>query len=1315
MEELNERKAKFRFNIDRGGTFTDIFCEYTTAENGKQHKNNIVYKLLSQDPLNYEDAPSEGIRRLIETVTKTKIPMGKKIPTEMIETIRMGTTIATNALLERKGERCALLITEGFKDLLEIGNQTRPNIFDLKIERPEKVYDAVYEVKERVRILPKSFENVNEDKVKQGVTGEFVEILKDLNEEEVRKYLKEVYNQGIKSVAVAFVHSYTFRDHEMKIKEIAQEFGFDNVSVSSEIMPSVKFYPRGSTSVVDAYLTPSIYKYVQRFLTYFDNPKSLNVLFMQSDGGLTSHETFSGSKAILSGPAGGVVGYSITTSKEVCNMPIIGLDMGGTSTDVSRYDKGWDHVFEIQISGVAINSPQIDVNTVAAGGGSRLFYKNGMFVVGPESAGAEPGPLCYKKNGYLAVTDSNLVLGRLIPKHFPKIFGKNADEPLSFESSFEGMKWIAGEINASLDEGKKMTVEEVAYGFTKVANEAMCRPIRSLTQTRGYDPKDHVLSIFGGAGGQHACAIARLLGMSKVYIHKYAGILSAYGLSKAEIVEEVQEPVNKPLDENKFSTEELIELFHSLENHAKEKLKHMQSNDLVFKSTRYLLLRYEGNDYNLVVQENSKGNVYENFKSDFEKAFRREYGFLLEKREIIIDYARVRLSLAPIEEEGEGVFDKNTNESLDSLDEPSPDETTSSYFEIDNKLKQVETSVYFWEKLSKCKIKGPALIQSGNSTIVIEPDCVGYITDKGNLIITVPTSTKEHSEGGKIQKDPLELSLFANRFMGIAEQMGRHLQRTSVSTNIKERLDFSCALFDAEGNLVANAPHLPVHLGAMQEVVKHQIKYLGEGWKKGEVILCNHPMAGGSHLPDLTVISPVYHNDKVIFYVGNRGHHSDIGGLTPGSMPPFSKNLDEEGAAIYSFKLVEDGVFQEEKIVHIFTKSLIEKGVNPTRNLKDNISDLKAQVAANSKGIDLIMELVDKCGLDKIQAYMKFIQAAAESSVKEMLDSFAERINIGKDSIGTAYAEDYMDDGSKICLTITINRKEKSAIFDFTGTSGQVYGNINTPKAVTYSAIIYSLRCLVNSDIPLNQGCLAPVSVIIPKDSLLWPSASCAVVGGNVTTSQRITDIILKAFDACAASQGDMNNLTFGNDNLGYYETIGGGSGAGPTWHGKSGVQVHMTNTRITDIEIIERRYPVLILNFSLRKHSGGRGKFNGGDGIVRSFLFYEPLKVSILSERRVFAPFGLKGGQDGQKGLNVYIRNDGVTFNIGAKNTVSVDIGDSLVIMTPGGGGYGKFDQDKSDFVSESQVQDKPSPTSSNVFHSYGSLSKFMSDQYSV
>lgn len=1180
--------CKFKFNIDRGGTFTDIYCEYKFGN----QTCTLVNKLLSSDPHNYEDAPAEGIRRIINTIAKTNISKGEKIPINYIESIRMGTTIATNALLERKGEKCALLITKGFRDVVEIGNQTRPNIFDLKIERPSKLYSAVFEVDERVQILPSPPHIHNA-----------IQVMKNIDPDEIDKILEEIKQLGIDSIAVCFVHSYAFDAHEELVKKRALSKGFSNISLSSEIMKVVKLSTRGSTAVLDAYLTPAIKSYVHKFVSHFsgEEKQKLNVLFMQSDGGLTSHSNFVGSKALISGPAAGVVGYAMTTLEAFKNesTPIIGLDMGGTSTDVSRYENGWDHVFESLISGVTINAPQIDVNTVAAGGGSRLFYKNDMYVVGPESSGAHPGPVCYKKNGFLSITDANLILGRIMPRYFPKIFGRNADEELCYADSLTQMQELTNKIN--ILNTTKLSCEEVALGFVNVANEEMCRPIRSLTQARGHNPKDHILSIFGGAGGQHACAIAKLLGIRKVFIHKYAGILSAYGLSIANIVEEDQEPFNLFL--NDAGEKEIEFEFVKIEGNIKKKLIALytargelsQTNDnnkdldydLIFDSlgfhitsSRYLLLKYQGNDYNLTIKEDKTSN----YQTDFEKAFKKEYGFLLENRKVFIDSLRVRMALIPKSklEQTKGEKGKEIeNENEKHL----PIDSNWNFFEIEGRLQRMETEIYRLEDLQFIpnpdlnRINGPALILSGNSTIVVEPKWTAEITKCGSVIINYEEEKEKEANLIKeennlspiIEKDSLELSLFANRFMSIAEQMGRHLQRTSVSTNIKERLDFSCALFDQFGNLVANAPHLPVHLGAMQKVVKHQIKLLKDDWKEGEVILSNHPKAGGSHLPDMTVLTPVFHAGKPIFFLGNRGHHSDIGGLTPGSMPSFSKKLEEEGAAIYSLKIIEDGIFKESILKKIFVDDLISKKLRPTANLSDNLSDLKAQVASNTKGTELLKELISQHGITKVQAYMKFIQESAENSVRQMLDRFAlEKCGIEEGASGSVNAEDFMDDGSKIKLQITFDRKDRNCHFDFTGTSPQVYGNINTPKSIVYSSIIYCLRCLIDSDLPLNQGCLNPVKVTIPKSSLLSPDPECAVVGGNVTTSQRITDVILKAFKACAASQGDMNNLTFGCAEFGYYETIGGGSGAGPNFHGKSGVQVHMTNTRITDVEVVK-------------------------------------------------------------------------------------------------------------------------------------------------
>ena len=1307
---MESNQIRFRFNIDRGGTFTDIYCEYYYKSS--KEMCTIVYKLLSLDKANYEDAPSEGIRRIISKILMKEIKKTDKIPGEIIDYVRMGTTIATNALLEHKGEKCALLITEGFKDLIEIGNQSRQNIFDLKIHKPQKIYDLVFEVKERVRILGEQEkeeylqnpQRMITDKVYKGVTGEYVQVIKELDEKEILEYLTEVNKKGIKSVAVAFVHSYTFRKHENRIKSLILEnkekfSNITNVSVSAEIMPLVKFFPRACTAVVDAYLTPAIYHYVQKFLSFFSG--QLEVLFMQSDGGLTSHTNFTGSKAIISGPAGGVVGYSKTTSLEMgINKPIIGYDMGGTSTDVSRFHKEWDHVFEIEIAGIIINSPQIDVNTVAAGGGSRLFYKNGLFIAGPESAGSDPGPICYRKNGYLAVTDANLMLGRLIPKYFPKIFGKNFDQELDYQAVSNEFIRLSQHIEKI--DNHQMNEYEVAMGFIRVANESMSKPIKALTQARGYDPKDHILAVFGAAGGQHACAIAKILNMNQIYIHKYAGILSAYGIAIADIVEEKQETINLTYNDSNLDIV-YKEKFEDLIRDAQTKLMKLKSEDFEFVVQKYLLLRYEGNDYNIAVPEPEDRN----YPKRFEDCYKREYGFLLEKRDILIDYARVRVILqrkrSNVESEIKYIDKEHCISNLKAVDE------SFTFFDFEGKVLKLPTKVYDWDKLEPfSKIKGPAILLSGNQTVIIEPHCVAYITKLSNLLIELSENNFEIKNQDIIEKTPIELSLFANRFMSIAEQMGRHLQRTAVSTNIKERLDFSCAIFSPEGNLVANAPHLPVHLGAMQEAVKAQINHLKDDWKEGQVVLSNHPMAGGSHLPDFTVMTPVFLEGKIAFFLANRGHHADIGGLTPGSMPPFSKSIHEEGAAIFSHKIVCNNIFQENEIKYLLTEDLIKKNIPKSRRLSDNISDLKAQVASNNKGIQLIFDLINRYGLKKVQAYMNYIQEAAETAVKNMLDDFCEKLNIPVGNTGSVYSHDYMDDGSIISLKMTINRKDKTAIFDFTGTSPQVYGNTNAPKAVVYSAIIYCLRCLVNTDIPLNQGCLKPIEVIVPKNSLLWPSPNAAVVGGNVLTSQRITDVILRGFKACADSQGCMNNFTFGNDEISYYETIGGGAGAGPNWHGRSGVQVHMTNTRITDVEIMERIYPVLIETFSYRPKSGGRGLYFGGDGLIRKFLFLKNLGVSILSERRVYTPNGLEGGENGEKGYNFLINKEGFVYNLGGKNSVNVQNGDSVLIMTPGGGGYGKYDENE-------KKENRNDVNLQLLSVNYGSLAKYYNDQYSV
>ncbi|KAF5278020.1 hypothetical protein FQA39_LY18417 [Lamprigera yunnana] len=1253
---MASQNTKFQFAIDRGGTFTDVFAR---CPGGKVR----VLKLLSEDPQNYNDAPIEGIRRILQEETKITLDKNENVDSSLIEWIRMGTTVATNALLERRGEKMALVINKDFRDLLLIGNQARPSIFELNIRRPEVLHSDVVEV--NCRVIPALEGKCKLDetttakwKVVEGNTGEKLYIVNDLDREEIRQDLRVVKNKGINSIAVALAHSYLYSEHEKEIGQIAEELGFRHVSLSHDVMPMVRIVPRGFTASVDAYLTPIVKKYVQGFSKGFkNNLKDTRVLFMQSDGGLTPMNNFNGSRAILSGPAGGVVGYAMTTWKKETDLPVIGFDMGGTSTDVSRFAGRFEHVYESTTAGVTIQAPHLDVNTVAAGGGSMLFFRSGLFVVGPESAGAHPGPVCYKKGGYLTVTDANLTLGRLLPEYFPKIFGPNENSPLDEAATAIEFKKLSREINAFLKDRnsnkKNMSIEEVTMGFIRVANEAMCRPIRALTQAKGYDTSRHALACFGGAGGQHACAIARSLGMSLVFVHKYAGILSAYGMALADVVYDKQEPCSKVYSQENFSLFE--KRLDALCNDCTIELENQGfSKDQIVCET-YLHMRYDGTDCALMCSpvETGTDTKYGNFLNAFMNRYTTEFGFTLKHRAVIIDDIRVRAvgkSHTIIEEE----------QAL-ATDNPSIEKTVRVYFEGGYQL----TNVYLLEKLEFGQvIDGPAIIMDKLSTILIEPDCTATVTKYGDIKIKVGTGIVQQI-GSEL--DSIQLSIFGHRFMSIAEQMGRVLQRTSISTNIKERLDFSCALFGPDGGLVSNAPHIPVHLGAMQESVQFQMR-IRKTFTEGDVILSNHPGAGGSHLPDLTVITPVFYKDlkEPIFFVASRGHHSDIGGITPGSMPPHSKLLEEEGLMVKSFLLVKNGTFQEKEL----TKHFITAG---GRNISDNLSDLRAQVAANKRGITLVAELIEQYGLNVVQAYMSHIQTNAEVAVRDTLRVIAKDSFVRTEST-ILEAEDYMDDGSAIRLKVNLNEREGSAICDFTGTGPEVWGNCNCPKAITLSALIYCLRCMVGHDIPLNQGCLAPIKVIIPKGSILDPGDKAAVVGGNVLTSQRIVDVVLKAFKVCAASQGCMNNITFGNEDWGNYETVAGGSGAGPTWDGCSGVHTHMTNTRITDIEIIERRYPIYLKKFTLRYGSGGAGKFRGGSGVIREYLFRAPLILSVLTERRVLQPYGIEGGMPGERGLNLLIKSSGRTINLGPKTTVPVEPGDIFQLCTPGGGGYGKL-----------------------------------------
>ncbi|KAL6907019.1 Hydantoinase B/oxoprolinase domain-containing protein [Trichoderma evansii] len=1330
MANNTSKERGIRIAIDRGGTFTDCVGEH----NGEE----IIIKLLSEDPANYKDAPLEGIRRIMSHFLKREIPRGEPLDTTQIDSIRMGTTVATNALLERKGEKIAMVVTKGFKDCLTIGNQSRPKIFDLAIRKPDVLYEQVVEIDERVTL-----EDYAEDPERtvteadaqagtkeaegkdlvRGLSGETVRVLRRPEHDDIRKKLQEVYDSGIRSIAVCLMHGYTFPDHEALIGKIAKEIGFQHISLSHVLMPMVKLVPRATSVCADAYLTPAIRKYIDGFQAGFEGglgtesvkqekgARGARCEFMQSDGGLVDVDKFTGLKAILSGPAGGVVGYAITSYDEETKIPVIGFDMGGTSTDVSRYGEGrYEHVFETTTAGVTIQSPQLDINTVAAGGGSRLFFRNGLFVVGPESAGAHPGPACYRKGGPATVTDANLYLGRLLPEFFPKIFGKNEDEGLDLEASRKVLQELTDQVNR--ETGKKLSVDEVAFGFLTVANETMTRPIRSITEAKGHDTSKHRLATFGGAGGQHAVAIAESLGVSQILVHRYSSVLSAYGMALADVVDERQEPDSSVWKDDGKVVGELQAKMEKLKDKSRAALKEQgfDESEIVFEE--YLNLRYRGTESALMIIKPSKEEAKASFDGkdwEFGKAFvkqhRYEFGFTLDDRDIIVDDVRVR---------GIGKSFRHHEKSVDQQLKIIKRQEASAksqhgeqevYFEGG----RVKTPVYKLENLTEGNVlNGPAMLADGTQTIVVTPRTKALITGTHVVLDIAKEGAKDeshHTVEGDREVDPIMLSIFGHRFMAIAEQMGRALQKTSVSTNVKERLDFSCAIFDASGNLVANAPHLPVHLGSMSHLVRRQAEIWKGRLEKGDVIISNHPSYGGTHLPDVTLVMPAFDakGENILFYAASRAHHADIGGISAGSMPPHSRELFQEGASIMSEKLVSGGKFDEQRVIELFYNEPAQyPECSGTRCLADNINDLKAQVSANNKGISLIETLIEEYGEETVQFYMVNIQKNAELCVRRLLKEVYKRFE-GRE----LSAIDHMDDGTPIQLKVTIDPEAGEAEFDFDGTGPEVYGNINAPEAITYSAIIYCLRCLISEDIPLNQGCLKPVHVKIPPKSLLSPSAGAAVVGGNVLTSQRITDVVFKAFQACAASQGCCNNLTFGfggNQSgktavkgFGYYETIAGGSGAGSDWVGTSGVHVHMTNTRITDSEIFERRYPVLLREFSIRKGSGGDGQHRGGDGVIRDIEFRIPLQVSILSERRVYHPYGLNGGEDGDCGLNLWVRRiektsweqslkrlDGKEdaekieyeerhINLGAKNSAAMKAGERIIICTPGGGGWGK------------------------------------------
>ncbi|KAF2147617.1 putative 5-oxoprolinase [Myriangium duriaei CBS 260.36] len=1270
---------------DKGGTFCDFWARIPG------HQPDFVLKLLSICPEEYEDAPTEGIRRVLEVATGTEIPRGVPLDLTPVESIRMGTTVATNALLERKGAPVALLITKGFRDLMIIGNQTRPHLFDLSVRKLDKLYETVKEVDERVTVedssedpSPGMIDIEQDDSLTKGLTGEVVRVLKKPELTVVRNDLTDLWQRGFRSIAVAMMHSYTYPDHELAIGDLAKSMGFA-VSLSSQLQPMIKLVPRAQSTIADAYLSPITDKYLDHFRKGFigclEGEDYSKLLLSQSDGGLTPFTKFTGVRAILSGPAGGVNGFAQTCfdANESDPVPVLGFDMGGTSTDVSRYGGALEHVFETTIAEISIQSPQLDISTVAAGGGSILSWDHGLFKVGPESAGALPGPACYGSDGPLTVTDANLFLGRILCQSFPR------------HLDFDIVKHKFQQLTQSVNQGKHgkdvLSPEQVAVGFIRVANAAMTRPIRGLSEGRGFETSKHRLACFGGAGGQHATAIARDLGITTVIIHRLSSILSAYGMALADVVVESQIPEaatygpqvipriqQRCADQIENNTKHLIE-----QGFSPAKLQHKI----------FLNMRYKGSDTAIMIEKPED----EDFMAAFVARHEREFGFT-QARDVLVDDVRVRSIARSI--------DMDISKPLDALDAelvPAPRSVKSQeiYFDAEGWL---QSTVYRIETLPRgCRITGPALLIDDTQTILIDPTSTAFVGQE-HVVIKVDSMKLETINIDHV--DPVKLSVFGHRFMSIAEQMGQTLQKTSISTNIKERLDYSCAVFSSAGGLVANAPHIPGHLGSMSTAIAYQAKRYPRGeLKPGDVILSNHPISGGTHLPDLTVTTPVFDTTgkEILFFVANRGHHADIGGITAGSMPPNSTELWQEGAATESFKMVKEGIFDEEGLVKIlYDDPGSYPGCSGTRTLRDNIADLKASVAANNRGIELIQGLTREYSWPVVQFYMEGIQKNAAQSVRELLKTFSKRFR-GQ----PLQAIDYLDDGTPLALKITIDPVQGSAKFDFSGTGPEAFNNLNTPPAIVYSGIIYCLRCMMDSDIPLNQGCLSPIEVYCPPNTILSPSYGAATVGSNVETSQRVVDLILKAFRVAAASQGTCNNLTFGYgrtddhgnvlQGFGYYETIAGGAGAGADWDGQSAVHTHITNTRMTDPEVFEKRYPVLLHEFSVRRGSGGKGQRKGGDGCIRDIELRKSMQVSILSERRVIAPYGMAGGQEGQRGVNLWIRKSPIdgsvrTISLGGKATTAMNAGDRIVIMTPGGGGYGQDVDQADDIVVDGQFK---------------------------
>ena len=1195
----------WQFWIDRGGTFTDIVAKNPDG-------NIVVDKLLSENTSAYKDAAIAGIKRILG------LNNCDTIPTNKISCVKMGTTVATNALLERKGDRTLLLITDGFGDLLKIGYQNRPLLFDLDIKLPELLYEKVVEIPERLDSQGK--------------------VIKNLDIKKARQALKEAKSEGIDSVAIAFMHSYVNPEHENIIAKIAEEENFNQISVSHRVSPLIKLVGRGDTTVVDAYLSPILRRYVNQISEELKGTETTKLMFMQSNGGLTDANFFQGKDALLSGPAGGVVSMT-ETGKQAGYNKLIGFDMGGTSTDVCHFAGEYERSFETELAGVRIRAPMMEINTVAAGGGSILSFKDGRFQVGPESAGAIPGPASYGKGGPLTVTDCNVLLGKLHPNHFPKVFGENGDEPLNtaiVKKKFLDLSKLISEQNNQ----PIMDIYKVAEGFLKIAIENMANAIKKISIQKGYDITGYTMNCFGGAGGQHACQVADSLGISRVLIHPYAGVLSAYGMGLAEI-RSIRESHFEKNIKNINDAKKLIDL---LSLQAREDLNKQGVSNSSISLSKNAFLHYQGSHQNLEV----KFDTISKMIKSFEKEHKKRFGFFVEGREIFIEMLTV-----------EAISNNFETQDFSRIYGPTEISKPVSYQNMF--VDDLETSVPIYER-DKLKINqtivGPAIISEATGTNIIEKGWSGSLDKYYNLILSrVEEKKKDFSVGTSV--DSVMLEVFNNLFMNIAEQMGATLANTAFSVNIKERLDFSCALFDEEGSLVANAPHVPVHLGSMSEAIRTVIKLNKDNIFPGDVFVLNAPFNGGTHLPDVTVITPVFdkYNKRIIFFVASRGHHADIGGKTPGSGPPDSKHIEEEGVLIDNFKIFDKGVFKETEI-----REILSSGKYPCRNIEHNMADLAAQIAANKTGINEINAMIDQFGIETVHAYMKHVQNNAEECIRNAI----VKLNDGK-------YEYELDNGEFIKVKIKIDKIKRQALIDFTGTAKKNPLNYNAPLAVCHAVILYVFRTLVGNNIPLNEGCFKPIKIKVPNDSMINAKYPSAVIAGNTEVSQLTCNALFGALGVIAGSQATMNNFIWGNDRIQNYETICGGTGAGPNFHGTSAVQTHMTNTRSTDPEVLETRFPVRLEEFSIRKNSGGKGKYCGGDGVIRKLRFLESMTVTTLCSHRKIRPFGVNGGEPGECGREWLEKENGRIINLNGNDSCEVEMNDLFVMLTPGGGGFGK------------------------------------------